>query len=380
MVSVTSAKQEQEETSGCLRIKKSANCRHHCPVLCLSTLCILLLVSCVALSVLYNTESESTPEWRSLLFDYQNISDNYPTLTESNFDLRGENEVLKKQNLWLDEQNNVLNKTSTRLVSLNAALSSQSNELMEQIVNLTSANLQLTQEHERLVRFSSELEEEKVNMSDTIKRLIGFNAQQEEDRQRLSQLNSLLRDELLQTREENQEMSNTFQEEFKQLQERVSELQEENQNMSTVLINQRQEAAEQERSRMEEMKLMEADLNSTKEAYHCLDFYCPVVNHKTKERICRQCPYSWKLFQAKCYYFSSRTLTWSSSRAWCQTQGGDLLIVNSKLEQIFVFESSLALQQSSSSSSSRLWIGLTDAEVEGQWLWVDSSEVTNDVQ
>lgn len=52
------------------------------------------------------------------------------------------------------------------------------------------------------------------------------------------------------------------------------------------------------------------------------------------ERLCRKCDNSWKQFQMKCYYFSSRMLSWSSSRAWCQTQGGDLLIINSEEEQV----------------------------------------------
>ncbi|XP_031699610.1 C-type lectin domain family 4 member E-like [Anarrhichthys ocellatus] len=118
-----------------------------------------------------------------------------------------------------------------------------------------------------------------------------------------------------------------------------------------------------------------ADIDSIKEAFRSLDLYCPVVNPKTKARICRKCPDSWRLFENKCYFFSSRKLSWSSSRAWCQTQGGDLLIINSEPEQSFVFESSQAPQ-----TSSRLWIGLTDAEEEGEWRWVDGSPLTSDVQ
>uniref|UniRef100_A0A668AE02 C-type lectin domain-containing protein n=1 Tax=Myripristis murdjan TaxID=586833 RepID=A0A668AE02_9TELE len=52
------------------------------------------------------------------------------------------------------------------------------------------------------------------------------------------------------------------------------------------------------------------------------------------ERICKKCHDSWTLFQTKCYYFSSRMLTWRSSRAWCKTQGGDLAIIDNKQEQV----------------------------------------------
>lgn len=113
------------------------------------------------------------------------------------------------------------------------------------------------------------------------------------------------------------------------------------------------------------------------------------------------CQEGWQLFDSKCYYFSSRMLAWGSSRAWCQTQGGDLLIVNNEDEQVrigqadpeislfkcassnsllsnqnFVLETSRALDQ----RNTRLWIGLTDAEEEGNWLWVDGRSVTSGLQ
>ncbi|KAI3365718.1 hypothetical protein L3Q82_010159 [Scortum barcoo] len=347
-----------------------------------------------------NTESDSRPEWKNLLFDYQNISDSYLALTKVNNDLRRDNEILKEHSAWLHEQAELLNRTSAKLMSVNLALSFESTELMEQIVNLTSTNLQLTQEHERLVQQSSEQEEKKMNMSETIKHLVESNALQEEEGQRLSEVNDFLRDELLQVREKNQELlkiNDKFQEEVKnlskkieallndhdeasrhnvQLQERLMELQEQNQILNTTLEDERQEAAEREETRRDKMDQMMMDFNSTKEAYRSLHLYCPVVNHKTKERLCTKCPDGWRLFENKCYYFSSRTLTWSSSRAWCQTQGGDLLIINTEPEQSFIFESSLALQQ----DGTRLWIGMTDAQQEGDWLWVDGSPVTSDNQ
>ncbi|XP_044035495.1 C-type lectin domain family 4 member M-like [Siniperca chuatsi] len=386
-ISATSDKQEQEISSDCLGNRNKLTCHHFCPVVALSTLCLLLLVTCVALSVLYNNESDSKPEWKILLFDYQNISDSYLTLTKANNDLKGDNEILKEHNAWLHEQAELLNRTSAKLMSVNLALSLESIDLMEQIVNLTSTNLQLTQEHERLVQYTSEQEEK-------IKYLGDSNTQQEEEAQRLSEMNSLLKDELFQVDEKNQELleiNDKFQGEIKnltekigallndnsekaskhnmQLQERVTELQKQNQNLSTMWMNKRQEAAECEESRRNEVDRTVADMHSMKEAYHSLDLYCPVVNHKTKERTCKKCPKSWRLFETKCYYFSSRMLTWTSSRAWCQTQGGEP-------EQNFIFESSQALKQ----GGTRLWIGMTDAEEEGDWFWVDGSSLTSDVQ
>ncbi|XP_045925754.1 CD209 antigen-like protein B [Micropterus dolomieu] len=346
---------------------------------------------------IYNNESD---RWKSLRFDYQNISDSYFTLSKPNNGQKGDNEILKEHSARLPEQAELFNRPSAELMSVNLALSLENTELMEKIVNLTSTNLQLTQEHERLAQYTSEQEEKKLNMSQTIKYLVDSNAQREEEKRRLSETNSLLRDELFQADEKNrelQEINDKFQGEIKnlsekirallndgrekaskhnlQLQERVTELQEQNRNLSAG-NEWRKKAAACEESRRNEMGRTVADMHSMKEAYTSLDLYCPVVSHQTKERICKKCPDSWKLFEAKCYYFSSRRLPWSSSRAWCQTQGGDLLIINSEPEQNFTFERGQALE----SSGSRLWIGMTDAEEEGEWFWVDGNSVASDVQ
>ncbi|KAM3591790.1 uncharacterized protein V6R79_007445 [Siganus canaliculatus] len=362
------------------------------PVVVLSTLCSLLLLACVTLSVLYYNESHSRPEWKSLLTENQNLTDGYSTITRANDELRAENRVLQEQNVWLEEQSRLLNRTVTRLTSANLALTLESSDLTEQVVNLTSVALELTQRHQRLVQLASEHQREKLNMSLTIRRLLDAAVLTEEEARRLSDVNRLLRDELLHVQEKNQELleiNGRFQGEIRNLsrqleaspgdecdemtrrnillQERASELQQRNLDLSSSLVKER-----------ERRNQTEADVKSAKKAYDALDHYCPVVNHKTKERFCRKCPDGWRLFENQCYYFSSRTLSWSSSRAWCRTQGGDLLIVNSEPEQRFVVESSRALTQSG--ATTRLWMGMTDAAEEQEWLWVDGSSVSAHTQ
>uniref|UniRef100_A0A3B4A6A2 C-type lectin domain-containing protein n=1 Tax=Periophthalmus magnuspinnatus TaxID=409849 RepID=A0A3B4A6A2_9GOBI len=65
------------------------------------------------------------------------------------------------------------------------------------------------------------------------------------------------------------------------------------------------------------------------------------------------------------YYSSNIKRTWEESRRYCQEQGADLIVINSKEEQDFVeiFEG-------------RSWIGLSDKETEGVWKWVDGSPLT----
>uniref|UniRef100_A0A8C4GI66 C-type lectin domain-containing protein n=1 Tax=Dicentrarchus labrax TaxID=13489 RepID=A0A8C4GI66_DICLA len=60
-----------------------------------------------------------------------------------------------------------------------------------------------------------------------------------------------------------------------------------------------------------------------------------------------------------CYYFSTNYLTWSESRDECRQKGGDLVQIDSREEQV--------------KHTDKFWIGLTDSEKEGTWLWVDRS-------
>lgn len=231
--------------------------------------------------------------------DYQNISESYLTAAKANTDLRGDNDMLKQHSVWLEQQTQLLNKTSAKLMSVNLALRSESTNLMEKILNLTSTNSQLVLENERLVQHASEQEEQRLNMSQTIRHLLDSNTQQEEERRRLAEVSRRLKDELVQLREKSQELleiNNGFQGEIKtlseqvgalldceetsthntqQLQQKVTELQEQNQNLSSVLLKERQEAAGQ-------VEQTAANMHSVKEAYSSLDLYCPVVNFKTK--------------------------------------------------------------------------------------------------
>ncbi|KAK7125025.1 hypothetical protein R3I94_019169 [Phoxinus phoxinus] len=84
----------------------------------------------------------------------------------------------------------------------------------------------------------------------------------------------------------------------------------------------------------------------------------------------KTCPKDWEYHAGKCYYFSKKTLDWTKSRDTCISDGGHLVIINSKDEQEFL-TSIITMKY-----KERFWIGLTDEKTEGQWLWVDNTELS----
>ena len=74
-------------------------------------------------------------------------------------------------------------------------------------------------------------------------------------------------------------------------------------------------------------------------------------------------------FNGKSYYYTSAALTWTDAEAEAVAMGGHLVAINSAAEQS-------ALASSLFGSSERLWIGLTDAAVEGSFVWTTGEAVT----
>ncbi|XP_064204818.1 uncharacterized protein LOC135262000 isoform X17 [Anguilla rostrata] len=75
------------------------------------------------------------------------------------------------------------------------------------------------------------------------------------------------------------------------------------------------------------------------------------------------CLTGWRIHQGKCYFFSTEKMNWSQSKEYCTSKGAHLVIINNQQEQNFV----------SSRISETHWIGLSDRDTEGQWVWVDGT-------
>ncbi|XP_067338371.1 hepatic lectin-like [Channa argus] len=87
---------------------------------------------------------------------------------------------------------------------------------------------------------------------------------------------------------------------------------------------------------------------------------------------CQKCEEGWELHGGKCYYFSNKPSSWNQSREECVHHGGDLVKIDSREEQSFLVE---RLRNKMNESEDKFWIGLTDSEEEGRWLWADGSEL-----
>ncbi|XP_023815487.1 CD209 antigen-like protein A [Oryzias latipes] len=112
-----------------------------------------------------------------------------------------------------------------------------------------------------------------------------------------------------------------------------------------------------------------------------MDFYClsginktlwdeiKQLKNQTEVYEGNRCPEGWKRFGSSCYYKSTEKKYWMDSRSFCQDEGSDLVVVNSKEEQEFVS----ALNQKAES-----WIGLINlwSLPKPEWKWVDGSPLT----
>ncbi|XP_063779638.1 collectin-12 [Pseudophryne corroboree] len=77
------------------------------------------------------------------------------------------------------------------------------------------------------------------------------------------------------------------------------------------------------------------------------------------------CPYEWRNFTDKCYYFSSGKDIFDDAKLFCEEKGAMLVVIESKEEQQFI--------KKQSSGKGNFWIGLTDKEEENVWKWLDGT-------
>ncbi|XP_019120177.2 C-type lectin domain family 4 member C [Larimichthys crocea] len=74
------------------------------------------------------------------------------------------------------------------------------------------------------------------------------------------------------------------------------------------------------------------------------------------------CPDGWTQFGCSCYFLSTATNTWSSSRQACLMKGADLVIIDSKREMVFL---------NKLKAHWKFWMGLSNSPIQRKWVWTD---------
>uniref|UniRef100_A0A8C4T048 C-type lectin domain-containing protein n=1 Tax=Erpetoichthys calabaricus TaxID=27687 RepID=A0A8C4T048_ERPCA len=90
---------------------------------------------------------------------------------------------------------------------------------------------------------------------------------------------------------------------------------------------------------------------------------------KDNARKCSVCPNEWLQSNRNCYYFSTDKLNWDDSRKQCTSMNGHLVIIESKEEQTFLINT---IKTNVETTEKIYWIGLSDQEIDGQFVWVDN--------
>ncbi|XP_019223010.1 C-type lectin domain family 4 member E-like [Oreochromis niloticus] len=96
---------------------------------------------------------------------------------------------------------------------------------------------------------------------------------------------------------------------------------------------------------------------------------CPQPPEVTGDS-CSKCEEGWEQHGGKCYYFSTSKSSWNKSRDDCRAKGGDLVKIDSREEQEFLWKK---VRRMMTDHEDKFWIGLTDSAEQGRWLWVDGS-------
>ncbi|XP_047673639.1 CD209 antigen-like protein C isoform X1 [Tachysurus fulvidraco] len=96
-----------------------------------------------------------------------------------------------------------------------------------------------------------------------------------------------------------------------------------------------------------------------------------LLHNITSDPQCQLCLKGWHRFKGHCYFISAgleEDRKWTESVKYCAKHNASLAIIQYEAEMEFIVG-----QMSRFSETPFLWIGLSDAEAEGVWAWLDGT-------
>ncbi|XP_047194663.1 ladderlectin-like isoform X1 [Hippoglossus stenolepis] len=81
------------------------------------------------------------------------------------------------------------------------------------------------------------------------------------------------------------------------------------------------------------------------------------------------CPNGWTEISGRCFYYVPDPLNWAEAEKKCQTMNANLASVHSSSE----YRSIQMMIAKITHGFGRTWIGGTDCQMEGIWLWSDGT-------
>ncbi|XP_039678987.1 type-2 ice-structuring protein-like isoform X2 [Perca fluviatilis] len=81
------------------------------------------------------------------------------------------------------------------------------------------------------------------------------------------------------------------------------------------------------------------------------------------------CPRGWTRYNGRCFLYVPTAITWAKAERNCQSLGGNLASVHNIQEYLWIQK----LIATTSHNSKETWIGGSNAQEGGIWLWSDGS-------
>ncbi|XP_059211320.1 ladderlectin-like [Centropristis striata] len=81
------------------------------------------------------------------------------------------------------------------------------------------------------------------------------------------------------------------------------------------------------------------------------------------------CPDGWRMINGRCFLYVKQLMNWAQAERNCQSMGANLASVHQALEQ----DEIQRMVTDITNGHPDTWIGGSDAEMEGVWLWSDGT-------